>query len=97
MIYRFLNYTTLENYGTYSPGFKEITGGFKELNDSNILNIQPARLQVVKTTRSGTFQSFLPSNLESLTIDVSPEDLAIMNQVELDERIESGTWIKIPR
>jgi predicted Zn-dependent protease len=97
MIYRFVNYTTLENYGTYGSRFKEITNSFKELTDSSILKIQPVRLQTVKTTRSGTFQSFLPDNLESLQIDVSPEDLAIMNQVELGERIESGTWIKIPR
>ncbi|NBC65652.1 MAG: M48 family metalloprotease [Bacteroidetes bacterium] len=97
MIYQFVNYTTLENYGTYGPRFQEITNGFRELTDSGILNIQPVRLQAVKTTRSGTFRSFLPSNLESLTINVSPEDLAIMNQVELDEIIDIGTWIKIPR
>jgi predicted Zn-dependent protease len=97
MIYRFINYTTLDNYGTYGPRFKEITNGFRELTDSGILNIQPVRLQTIQTTRSGTFGSFLPANLESLTINVSAEDLAIMNQVELDGRIESGTWIKIPR
>ena len=97
MIYRFINYTTLDSYGSYESQFKEITSGFMELTDSDILNIQPVRLQTVKTTRSGTFSSFLPSNIESLTVAVTPEDLAIMNQVELDEHIESGTWIKIPR
>ncbi|MCC5942133.1 MAG: M48 family metalloprotease [Balneolaceae bacterium] len=97
MIYRFINYTTLENFGTYGPRFRETTGDFRELTDSSILNIQPTRLQAVKTTRAGTFRSFLPANLESLTITVSAEELAIMNQVGLDERIESGTWIKIPR
>ncbi len=97
MIYRFINYTALDNYGTYGPRFKETTSGFRQLTDSSILNIQPARLQTVKTTRSGTFRSFLPSNLESLSITVSAEDLAIMNQVGLDDRIESGTWLKIPR
>ncbi|MEX2435751.1 MAG: M48 family metalloprotease, partial [Balneolaceae bacterium] len=87
LIYRFLNYTTAANYGTYGPRFKEITNGFRQLTDSGILNIQPVRLHAVKTTRSGTFRSFLPANLESLTITVSPEDLAIMNQVGLDDRI----------
>ncbi|TVR16923.1 MAG: peptidase M48 [Balneolaceae bacterium] len=96
-IYRFINYTTVDNYGTYGPRFKETTGGFRQLTDSGILNIQPVRLQTVKTTRSGTFRSFLPSNLESLVINVSAEDLAIMNQLELDEHIGTGTWIKIPR
>ena len=97
MIYRFVNYTTLDSYGTYGARFKEITSGFRQLTDSGILNIQPVRLQTVKTTRSGTFLSFLPANLESLAITVSAEDLAIMNQVDLDENIETGTWLKIPR
>lgn len=97
LIYRFVNYTTVDSYGSYGARFREITGGFRELTDYDILNIQPVRLQAVKTTRSGTFRSFLPSNLESLVISVKPEDLAIMNQVELDEQIESGRWIKITR
>ncbi|CAN5407772.1 hypothetical protein BH23BAC3_BH23BAC3_26960 [soil metagenome] len=48
-------------------------------------------------TRNGTFRSFLPANLESLILTVSRENLAIINQLELDDRIERGTWIKIPR
>jgi predicted Zn-dependent protease len=95
-IYRFLNYTTVEKYGTSASHFNEITGGFRELTDQDILNIQPVRLQAVKTSRSGTFQSFLPTNLENFSISVSPEDLAIMNQVELDEQISTGTWLKLP-
>jgi predicted Zn-dependent protease len=95
-IYRFLNYTTVEKYGIYSSSFSEITGGFRELTDSGILNIQPVRLQAVKTSRSGTFQSFLPTNLESFSMTISPEDVAIMNQVELDEQISAGTWLKLP-
>ncbi len=97
MIFRFVNYTTLDSYDAYGPRFKELTSDFKELTDSGILNMQPVRLQAFKTTRSGTFQSFLPSDLGSLVIAVSPEDIAIMNQVELDATIESGTWIKIPK
>ncbi|NGP75649.1 M48 family metalloprotease [Balneolaceae bacterium YR4-1] len=96
-IYRFLNYTTAEKYGTYASRFNEITGGFKKLTDSGILNIQPVLLQTVKASRAGTFKSFLPTNFESLSITVSPEDLAIMNQVGLDEQIITGTWLKLPR
>lgn len=96
-IYRFLNYSTLEKYGSYVSGFNEITSGFSKLTDRGILNIQPVRLQAVKTNRSGDFRSFLPTNLESYSITVTPEDLAIMNQVGLDQQISSGTWLKLPR
>lgn len=95
-IYRFLNYTTAEKYETFASHFKEITSGFKQLTDSGILNIQPIRLSAVKANRSGSFQSFLPTNLKSFSITVSSEDLAIMNQVGLDEQITTGTWLKLP-
>lgn len=95
-IYRFLSYTTAEKYETFASRFNEITGQFSELIDRDILKIQPVRLQTVKTNRTGTFQSFLPDTLENLSITVSPEDLAILNQVELDEQISNGTWLKLP-
>jgi predicted Zn-dependent protease len=96
LIYRFINYTTHDKYGIYGPRFQELTTSFGQLTDSGILNIQPVRLKTVKTTRSGTFRSFLPANFESLTINITAEDLAIMNQVELDEQISPGTWLKLP-
>lgn len=95
-IYRFLNYTTVDKYGTYASRFNEITTGFSEVTDPGILNIQPVHLQTVKVSRSGTFRSFLPSNLGNFSISVTPENLAIMNQVELDEQISAGTWLKLP-
>lgn len=95
-IYRFLNYSTVDKFGTFGPRFRAMTDSFSALNDSEILNIQPVRLQVVKADRSGPFHSFLPANLESLSISVSAEDLAIMNQVGLDEQIDAGTWLKLP-
>ena len=96
MIYRFVNYTTADKYEAYRDGFREITGGFGELNDPEVLNMQPVRLHAFKTDRSGTFSSFIPDDLDNLPVNVSPEDLAIINQVELDERIERGSWLKLP-
>lgn len=95
-LYRFLNYTALDQFETYQPRFREITQGFRELTDSSILNIQPVRLQVVRAERSGAFQSFLPDNFGSMPIEITAEELAILNQVQLDEQIEAGAWIKVP-
>lgn len=96
-IYRFLNYTTADQYASYEPRFKGITHGFRQLTDSGILNIRPVRLQAFKTDGSGTFRSFLPNSFEGMPIEITPKELAILNQVDLDERIGAGTWIKIPR
>lgn len=96
-IYRFLNYAPLDQFSTYEPRFREITGDFRPLRDQSILNIEPVRLQAFKTDRSGTFESFLPESFSGMPIEITAQELAILNQVQLDERIEAGSWIKLPR
>lgn len=93
-VYRFISYTTMSQFSSQKSNFTATTDGFRELKDSNILNIQPVRLQVVKTDRSGAFSSFLP---EELPMDITAEEIAIVNQVHLDDQIEQGSYIKIPR
>lgn len=95
-VYRFLNYTTKDKYNTYSINFDRITRGFSELSDPDILNIKPTRLQVAKTQRSGIFSAFISTDLKDLSIPITPEDLAIANQMELDEFIQKGRWLKLP-
>ena len=96
-MYRFITYSTVEQFPTYQSSFEQITHGFRQLNDQNILNIQPVRLQVVKANRSGSFQSFLPDSYEDFPIEITDKDLAILNQVELGDTIQEGQWIKIPK
>lgn len=93
-IYRFLSYTTTNQFGSYEQQFSSVSNGFDKLTDSSILDIQPARLELVKTNRSGSFSSFLPNELP---LGIEPLDVAIINQVQLDENIPSGRWIKIPK
>lgn len=96
-IYRFLNYSSLDQFSTYEPRFKEITAGFRPLRDQSIIDIQPVRLKAFKANRSGIFESFLPDNFSGMPIEITPKELAILNQVELGDRIEAGSWIKLPR
>lgn len=93
-IYRFTSYTTVPKFSQYESEFAEISNSFDELNDEDILQIQPVRLEVRKANHSGTISSFLPDNLPQ---DITEEDVAILNQVKLDETVEEGNWIKIPR
>lgn len=93
-VYRFVCYTLAEQFDAYQSEFVQTATEFRPLNDSDILNIQPAKLNVFQTDRSGTFESFLPDNLP---LDITAKDVAIANQVELNEQIEAGMWVKIPR
>lgn len=92
-IFRFINYTDQSRFDTYMSDFTATTNSFNQLRDSRILNIRPVTLRVTKTERRAEFRNLLPS---SLPMNITAEELAILNQVYLDEVIETGTLIKIP-
>lgn len=92
-IYRFINYTDSSQFNKYVSDFNSTTNSFDQLRDSRILNIRPVTLSVVKTDRRTEFRNLLPS---SLPMNITAEELAILNQLYLDEVIEVGSLIKIP-
>jgi len=69
--------------------------GFARLTDPDILNIQPTRLTVRPASRTAPFRSFVDES--DLPEDVTADDLAIVNQVHLDETVEQGRPLKLPR
>ena len=93
-VYTFLGFAKKESFSTYRNKFERSMGGFERVTDRRILNTAPSRLRVVTASRSGAFWSFLPNNMPE---QFTPEGLAILNQVELDTRIERGQKIKLPR
>ena len=93
MVFEFLSYTSSTSFASLETVFDGVGLSFSELTDPDILNIQPVRLQVERAQRSGSFRNFLPSELP---MEITPEEVAILNQVNLDDRIETGTFLKIP-
>ena len=93
-VYTFLGYTTQQLFAQYEDDFARTMRGFDRLTDSSILNIQPTTLRVVNASRSAPFRSFVPSNLPE---QFDAQELAILNQVELDTQIPAGTPLKLPR
>ncbi|MFN1836008.1 M48 family metalloprotease [Balneola sp. MJW-20] len=92
-LYRFLSYTEISQYDEYLNEFNAIFTGFDQLTDQNILNIEPVRLEIVTVQNADTFENLLP---DILPMDIDPQDIAIINQVNLTDRIEAGSMIKVP-
>ncbi len=92
-IYQFLSYTTTSQFTEYEDKFKSVANGFQELNDPDILNVQPVKLDLVRAERTAVFSELLPS---VLPMNIEPLDVAIINQVQLDDIIQRGTVLKIP-
>ncbi len=93
-VYSFLGYAAAADFDTYAPAFQTTFGGFKTLTDQKKINVQPTRIDLITTTRSGAFSTFLPNPLPRGFSDL---DIAIMNQVNLDTPIGPGVKLKIPR
>lgn len=93
IIYRFLSYTTANQFDMYNPSFNRVFRSFDQVTEPSILNVQPVKIRLERVRQSGIFSDLIPSNLP---MGIDPLDVAILNQVELDDRIERGTTIKIP-
>ncbi|MEQ9035009.1 M48 family metalloprotease [Gracilimonas sp.] len=92
-IYNFLSYTSASQFPVYEGEFASIPAGFTELNDASILGIDPVRINLRPASRTAPFAEFLPADLP---MDIEPLDVAIINQVKLDETVEKGRILKIP-
>lgn len=92
-VFTFLAYGRADTFPSYQRIALSIPASFTEVTNPRVLNVQPYRIEVAPAERSAPFSSLLPSRLPSGT---DAEDWAIMNQVELDERIERGRLIKLP-
>lgn len=93
-VYRFVGYTTADRFGTYRDAFTRTMRGFAPLTDRRRINVQPTRMDVQNASRSAAFRSFVPSSLPDA---LTPEELAILNQVELDESVSAGRPLKLTR
>lgn len=92
-VFTFLGYGSPEAFAANKGSIRQSIGSFQELTNQKALNIQPYRIEVRTADRSAPFQEFLPSELPG---GLDPLEWAIMNQVELDERIERGRMLKLP-
>lgn len=92
-VYQFVNYSAESDFDNFKSRFAETTGGFDRLRSQSILNISPVTLRITKINRETRFSDLLPS---SLPMNIEPEDVAIINQVDLDDVLPAGSWVKMP-
>jgi predicted Zn-dependent protease len=92
-VYQFVGYTTSQLFGNFRGLFLQTMQGFGEVQDPRILNRQPVRLALEPIRRAATVQNLIP---RSLPAPLTPQDTAILNQVELNQDLGVGRILKIP-
>lgn len=73
-----MGYTPAGKLGTYGYQFERTIRSFSELRDASKLNVQPAKVEVIKVPRDMTLEQFNAQYPSSIPI----EQLAIINEVE---------------
>src|SRR5690606_20269355 len=92
-VYQFMGIAPVNGFNSYADTFRRTMTGFAPENRQEIISAQPHRLRLVRANRSAPFSSFVGDNLPA---GMTAEELAIMNQVQLNEQIASGTLLKLP-
>jgi predicted Zn-dependent protease len=93
VVYHFVGYTAPQLFNSFRNGFLQTMQGFGPVQDPRILNRPPVRIALVPVSRPGQFRELVPRTLPA---PFTPEDVAILNQAELNQRIDPGRTLKIP-
>jgi predicted Zn-dependent protease len=94
-VYSFMGASPATQLNQYNRQFQAVMSRFNRLDDPQKLNVQPARLAILTAPRSAPFASFVPTG--SARSGLTAEELAILNQVQLNETIPAGARLKILR
>jgi predicted Zn-dependent protease len=92
-VYHFVGYTAPQTFSVFRNVFFQTMQGFGELQDPRILDRQPVRIALETVTRKAPFRDWIPRNLPA---PFTPEDVAILNQVEINQEIAPGRILKVP-
>lgn len=88
----FLGYTLDSSFKAYSSIISASLNGFKPLTDQSKINVIPEKIKIIKTSREDSLSNILKPygyNQEK------QKQIAIMNAMELTERVPAGRLLKI--
>ncbi len=92
--FQLLTYTPAGRLARYDRLFQQVVSSFRPLTDAALLNVQPARIDVVRVDRTGTLAQFA----ERTGSAVSADELALINQLPgAGATVEAGTMLKTVR
>ncbi len=91
-IYRFLGVTTSQASDLFAPSIKKAGMGFSKLRDKKKLEVKPDRIRIKTASVNGTVAEIF----KHYDVDEDRYDeLAILNGLDVDDKIYAGTRIKI--
>lgn len=90
VVLRLLAYTGDASYDGYAERLRRSLSSFRELRDRRHLEVEPARIDIVELPATMGFGEFLRRYPSTVTAT----EVAILNGVEADQRLERGRLMK---
>ncbi|WP_161888167.1 M48 family metalloprotease [Pontibacter russatus] len=91
-IYSMIGVSGINDFNNHAPVFTSTMQNFSVLNEPDKLNRKPARIKIETVSNSTSLlQIFQRNNVPEARV----EELAILNGMQLKDRIEKGTMIKL--
>lgn len=92
MIYVFHGVSAEADFAAYSPAFETTMASFARLTDPSKINVKPKRIIVKTILKAGTLNNaFLSFGVKQAQM----EELALLNNMELSDKVEVGKQVKI--
>jgi predicted Zn-dependent protease len=92
LIYKFHGLSTKTDFNTYFGNFQNTMKSFKTLTDQAKLNKQPTTIKIIEAKKSAPLVQILN---EYKMPSSKHNELAILNGLELNAMVDSGTLIKV--
>jgi len=91
-IHAFHGFCAPESFGVYKGVFVATMSRFRNLDDPALIDVKPTRIKIVEVSSGGT----LRSALRGFGVPEDElEEVALINGMELDERLKPGEKIKV--
>jgi len=96
-VYAFHALSQAAGSGALLIAMRDTADGFSRLTDTAALNVQPVRVDVITTSRDQTLAEILAEYPIPARAGADADDLAVMNAINLNERVPKGTLVKVLR
>jgi len=85
-----LGYAPAERFASYDATFRQTMGSFRQLTDQSRINVQPAKVELVRLTRAMSLEEFYRQYPSTVPI----ERIAVINEVEAGAQLQAGRSYK---
>ncbi len=94
-VFQLIGYAPREIWPKHRENVNAAIRSFDELTDRSAIDVEPLRIDITRADRSTTLQELYDRYYRGRTAPVPLEQIALINQMQPDTRIDAGTSVKM--